>query len=291
MSLTNHAQLKGAEAFLALNGQMFRGVDVATASPAARLDALLDRAHVGYAEGDELPPGRHILYFLSSTLQSDLRDDGGNPRDNVLPATSLNQAIWAGTRVEYRSAIRIGDRIERVTTLKNLERVDTPSGELVRLTLQDEISTPRGIAVAEETDLMFRRKPAVATAPPEPPPAPAVAAAVRNVVADTRLLFRFSALVFNAHRIHYDLAYTRDVEGYPGLIVHGPLQTALLLDLVRRSYPQRTVRSAQIRSHRPVFAGDTLTLKASQAQGASVVAWNEAADGRPTLVMTVALDS
>jgi 3-methylfumaryl-CoA hydratase len=175
--------------------------DVVTTSPLKRMDALLDHEFVEHREGQIVPSGRHHFFFLSRTRQSQTKHDGGNPRDAVLPQMPFNQAMWLGTRTEYPGVMRVGERITKSTTLQNIQLKESGQVPFVLLTVRDEISAPSGHAVIEETDLLFGDKPSTLTAPPNGADRPTSPKLEVSLVADAPLLFQFSALAFNSHRI------------------------------------------------------------------------------------------
>src|SRR5204863_8799842 len=144
---------------------------------------------------------------------------------------------------------RIGDQITRETRFIYSKETTGPSGPLVFVVVRHEISNGNGLAVAEEHDIVYRDHGSAGASQA----APADAAWERTIQADDVLLFRYSALTFNAHRIHYDRRYATEVEGYPGLVVHGPLIATLLMDLLRRELPDAFVAAYQFKAIRPLF--------------------------------------
>lgn len=271
------------ESFQSLIGRKVEHRDVVTVSPLERFSAWLDREDPKPAPGDPIPPGAHLLYFLSTTRQSKLIASGGSPRDDIEPPLPLQRKVWAGCRMEYLKPIRVGDEIRRVAYVKTLTPKQGRSGPLVFTTLRDEIYGPKGLAMTEEMDLIYREDPKGTETPPPPQPKPAAAAWRRSVKADAPLLFRFSALTYNSHRIHYDYVYTTQVEGYPALLVTGPLQALLLLDLARRNAPQKAIAEFSCRALRPIYEGTLIAVEGAPApEGATL--WT--ADDAGALGMT-----
>jgi 3-methylfumaryl-CoA hydratase len=209
--------------------------DLATAWPAAAMSATLDRHDPPLNDGDAIPEGWHWLYFLETAPASELAHDGHPKRGGFLPPVTLPRRMWAGGRLDFRRPIRIGERLRRESEILSVEPKSGKSGNLVFVTVRHTVSAASDIAVVEEHDIVYRE--AAQPGAPTPPgkPAPANVVWRHEVMPDEAMLFRYSALTFNAHRIHYDLDYCRKEEGYPGIIVHGPLQTTLLLDLCRRN--------------------------------------------------------
>jgi len=231
--------------------------DVVAAFPVAALGATLDRDDPSPRNGDALPPLWHWLYFLPIYRQSEAGPDGHMRRGGFLPPVPLPRRMWAGSRVRFRQALRVGDAVRRVSTVADVSHKSGRSGDLVFVVVRHEISAGDGIAIAEEHDIVYRDAPRAGERTAAPPPGSAGTTAdapwQRVVHPDPLLLFRYSALTFNGHRIHYDRSYVTEVEGYPGLVVHGPLLATLMLDLLRRERPDAKVVEFRFRALRPVF--------------------------------------
>ncbi len=260
--------------------------DTLTAWPVAALSATLDRDDPDPGAGDPIPPGWHWLYFLEAKPASQLGPDGHPKRGGFLPPVALPRRMWAGGRIEFRQALRVGETPRRDSEIIAVEPKQGKSGSLVFVTLRHTISAAGDIAVVEEHDIVYRE--AAKPGDPAPPakPAPREAAWRREIVPDPVLLFRFSALIFNGHRIHYDLDYCRHVEHYPGLIVHGPLQTILLLDLCRRN-ETRPVKKLDYRALHPVFHTERFTVNGNPgADGSKAELWTANAAGNYAMAGT-----
>ena len=224
--------------------------DVVTAAPLAELSALLDRDDPLPREGDAIPPLAHWLYFLDTHRQSGLGPDGHPRRGEFLPPVPLPRRMWAGSRLEFLRPLAVGTRATRKSTIKDVSVKEGRSGTLVFVTVRHEISDAKGIAITDEHDIVYRGEGGGIAAPVA---APGNEAWRREIHPDPVLLFRYSAVTFNGHRIHYDHPYVTQVEGYPGLIVHGPLIATLLVDLLRRNRPQANLRRYTFRAMRPLF--------------------------------------
>jgi len=227
--------------------------DNATAAPVRNLSATLDRDDPLPQAGTELPPLWHWLYFLPGQRQSELGPDGHARRGGFLPPVPLPRRMWAGGRLTWHAPLRVGDSIERTSTIAGVTHKSGRSGDLVFVLVRHEVRNAQGLALTEEHDIVYRPLAQPRDAVPAPQPAPADAPWSREIVPDPVLLFRYSALTFNGHRIHYDRSYVTGVEGYPGLVVHGPLIATLLVDLARRERPDATLRSFSFRAVRPTF--------------------------------------
>jgi 3-methylfumaryl-CoA hydratase len=234
--------------------------DVVTPWPMAALAATLDRDDPMPTDGDPLPPLWHWLYFLSTDRQSTLGEDGHAKRGGFLPPVPLPRRMWAGGRFEFHHQLRVGDQITRVSTIQDVREKEGRSGPLAFVVVRHEISNAQGLALWEEHDIVYRDIPLSAADVPIVPLAPEHSAWQRTIVPDDVLLFRYSALTFNGHRIHYDRRHATEVEGYPGLIVHGPLVATLLLDLARRELPQADIASFNFRAVAPLFDTGPFTV-------------------------------
>jgi 3-methylfumaryl-CoA hydratase len=199
-------------------------------------------------------PCLHWALCLPDDVQ--LAADGHPPKGGFLPPVDLPRRMWAGGRVEWFDALRVDDTVQRRSTVSAVRPKTGASGELVFVTVDHEIATGRGVAVRERQDIVYRRPPQLgAAAAPSIGRAPAVPALRRTIEPSVPWLFRFSALTFNAHRIHYDRPYATQVDGYDGLVVHGPLLAALMATLAAElaSGRRATVTAMDFRALRPVF--------------------------------------
>ncbi|HHG5537204.1 acyl-CoA dehydrogenase [Pseudomonas aeruginosa] len=249
--------------------------DTLAAAPLALLDATLDR------KTDQLLLPWHWLYFLPNAPTADLGADGHPLRQGFLPPITAPRRMWAGSRIEVSNLdVGIGEGLRRTTHIRSVETKQGASGELVFLGLRHEISGSSGVLVREDQDLVYRDAPAPGAALPEGKPARTDEKWCRKVQPTSTLLMRFSALTFNAHRIHYDRDYATHVEGYPGLVVHGPLVATLLLDLAYEHLPGIRVVEFSFRAVRPLFDGAPFYLCACPAEQPNRLdLWARDADG------------
>lgn len=259
--------------------------DIATEAPAKLLAATLDRENAP-GSGEELPCLWHWLYFLPAVRRRDLGEDGHPKRGAFMPPVSLPRRMWAGGQIEFRLPIRIGEPIRRRATIADVVGKAGRAGPLIFVRVVHEIEGPRGVALVEERDIVFRGiDPGRAAA--EPPEAAGEAQWSERAVADPVLLFRYSALTFNSHRIHYDGTYATQVEGYPRLVVTGPLIATLLSELATGRIPNRAIRRLSFRSVGPLFAGEAFTLAGRRDQD-RLELW--AANARNRLAMSAQAD-
>ncbi len=253
--------------------------DLAAAWPIAALAATLDRRDPFPQPGEPIPLSGHWLYFLETAPGSDLSHDGHPKRGGFLPPVPLPRRMWAGGRIDFRKPVRVGETISRESEVMSVEAKSGNSGDLVFVMVRHTVKSGGVVAIVEEHDIVYREAAKPGAAAPAGKPAPPAAAWRRELQTNEAALFRYSALIFNAHRIHYDIDYCRDVEGYPGLIVHGPLQTTLLLDLCRRHDP-RPVRTLDYRATHPVFHQETFSVNGQPAaDGKSAELWTANAAG------------
>jgi 3-methylfumaryl-CoA hydratase len=266
--------------------------DVVTPTPYAALAATLDGEPARPSRGTVLPPLWHWLYFLPLAKASELGDDGHARRGGFLPPVELPRRMWAGGRFDFRAPLAIGDALTRTSTIEDVAVKKGRGGTLVFVTVRHEITRDADgvLALVEHHDIVYREPPAAGAPPPPSTPAPA-AAWQRIVAPDPVLLFRYSALTFNAHRIHYDQPYVTGVEGYRGLVVHGPLMATLLVDLVRRERPAAGIQRFAFRALRPVFDVAPFAVCGAPIAGSrDVRLWIRDPDGQLAMEGTATLD-
>jgi 3-methylfumaryl-CoA hydratase len=252
--------------------------DLVTAVPVAALSATLDRDDPEPVNGTAVPPLWHWLYFLPISPLGEAGPDGHPKRGGFLPPVPLPRRMFAGGRFEYRHALKVGDSISRTSRITDVSGKEGRSGTLVFVTVRHEIAGTAGIAMTEEHDIVYRENPRADAPVPKPQAARTDEAFSRKITPDPVLLFRYSALTFNSHRIHYDRFYVTAVEGYPGLIVHGPLIATFLTDLLRRNLPQAAVRRFEFRAVRPLFDIHSFTVCGRQ-DGNRVALWTRDHEG------------
>ena len=264
-------------------GRTERRSDTATATPVAALAATLDRDDRPPLPGTDLPPLWHWLYFLPLAPQHEIGPDGHPQRGGFLPPVPLPRRMWAGGRLQFHQPLRVGEAITRDSRIADVSVKHGRSGSLVFVTVQHLISNNTGLAITEEHDIVYRDAPAPGAPSPTPQAAPAGETFSRLITPDPVLLFRYSALTFNGHRIHYDRPYVTGVEGYPGLIVHGPLIATLLLDVLRRELPGARVKRFDFKALRPVFDIHSFTVCGHHDGSGRVALWTRDHDGWLTM--------
>ncbi len=260
--------------------------DTIGATPITALNATLDHAPLAVGPGMALPPLWHWLYFLPLHRQSEIGPDGHARRGGFLPPVPLPRRMWAASQLEFRAPIRVDDRVERRSTIAAVTTKEGRSGPLVFVTVRHEIRCNGNAepALVELHDIVYREARRPGDAEPAPQRASAGAPWRREIAADPALLFRYSALTFNGHRIHYDRRYVTEVEGYPGLVVHGPLIATLLLDLVRRERPDAEVAAFRFKAIRPTFDLQPFRVNgAPQSDPRNIKLWAEDHEGWLTM--------
>ncbi len=225
--------------------------------PARALAATLDAP--APEAGDVLPPGWHWSYFLEAVPPGRIGIDGHPRRGDFLPPIDhLPRRMYAGGQLRWLAPLRIGTTATRTSEVQRVDQKSGRTGPLVFVTVTHTIAVEAGPCIEETQNLVYRGTPEPGSSPPAPKTAPPEAQWSRLVQPDPVLLFRYSALTFNGHRIHYDTPYVREVEGYPDLIVHGPLMATLLLETLRHEAGMACPATFTFRALRPVYANAPL---------------------------------
>jgi 3-methylfumaryl-CoA hydratase len=239
-------------------GKTESSVDHVTIPLVHRLAATLDRADPMPSNGDRLPQGWHMMLHPRVVRHSQLGKDGHPERGDFLPPVPLPRRMFAGRRITFHDDLRVGDEVRRDARIQDVVIKQGRNGQMVFVTLNVELTTPRGLALTEEHDVVYRAEPAPGTPPAPPQPAPGNPVWSRTATPDSVMLFRISALCFNGHRIHTDHPYVTQVEGYPNLVVPGSLHTLLIFELAREKATP-AFRYIAWRNVRPLFANNPLT--------------------------------
>jgi len=239
-------------------GRVEEAIDRISPRQARQMAATLGVA-CDCAEGAVLPVLWHWMGWTPEAPMAELGPDGHPARGGFLPPVPLERRMWAGGRLRFLAPLRIGEEMRRRSEIVKVSEKTGTTGRMVFVTVHHRVEGAAGLAVEEEQDIVFIAMPE-RFVPPPPVVAPA-ADWTRPVTADEVRLFRFSALTFNAHRIHFDLPYATGVEKYPGLVVHGPLQAMLLMEAGRARRGGAVPAGYRFRGVRPAFHFDTLTLQ------------------------------
>ena len=257
-------------------GRRAVSTDVVTPGPANLLRLTFGRPEPELRSGDPLPPGWLCLYFLPTFRQDGLRADGSPLDAGVVPPMPLPRRMFAGERLRFHRPIRIGDELRRETELVDLALKSGGTGTLVFATVLSRVYAAQELALEEERRTVFREEIKVGerNQAPRREDAPVDVPWQRRVDPDPILLFRFSALTFNSHRIHYDRPWAMDTEGYPGLVVHGPLTSTLLVDFARDHNPGRAFLTYTTQARAPLFDTAPFELRGRpKADGRGAELW------------------
>ncbi len=263
--------------------------DTVGATPLRALAATLDRDDAAPQPGDAVPPLWHWLYFLPLHRQSEIGADGHPQRGAFMPPVPLPRRMWAGSDMEFAQPLRVGQAIERQSCIQDVRLKAGRTGPLLFVDVRHEVRAGGALALVDVHHIVYREM----QAPGEPPAAgtaaPQAAHWVRRIQPDDVLLFRYSALTFNGHRIHYDRRYVTGVEGYPGLVVHGPLIATLLLDLLRRELPQARLTAFSFRAVKPLFDTHPFEVCGHQESARTVKLWARSPEGHVAMDATATL--
>lgn len=261
-------------------GRTERARDLVTASALAGLSATLDRADPHPELGAAALDGAHWLFFHPHARQSELDATGHSSTGEFLPPAPLPRRMWAGGRLRLHKPLRVGQEIERVSTIRDITVKQGRSGMLVFVLVHHAVSGPEGLAVEEEHDIVYREAARPDETPRPPQMAPNNAMWTRTVAPDATLLFRFSALTFNASRIHYDYRYVTEVEGYPGVIVSARLVAIMLMQMCQAENRAGDLEEFDFRFVRPLFDAAPFTLAGRTGESAaSASLWAANAEG------------
>jgi len=258
-------------------GRTESSVDHAVARPIRALSVTFDTTP--YAEpGDRIPNLWHWIYFRPLALMSQVDTDGHPKRGGFLPPLPIERRMWAGGRLTFHAPLRIGDVIEKKSEILKVDEKQGKAARMAFVTVKHDVFSPRGLAISEEQDIVYIEIPKTFVLP-KPIPLPDKLTWQRPYPIEPVLLFRFSAVTFNGHRIHYDLRYTTEVEKYPGLVVHGPLQAMLMMRAAETRNPRRRVARYSFRGVRPLFDFDKLFLSGRTREDGGLDLYTSNGDG------------
>lgn len=253
--------------------------DLIAAFPSNALAASLDRDDPLYEIGDPLPPLWHWLHFLPIHKLQDSGYDGHAALGTFLPPVPLPRRMWAGSRLTFHAPMKIGQHLTKRSIIKSVSHKSGRSGGLVFVTVQHDVYDRDAQCLSEEHDIVYRAA-AEKDAPPfVPTQAPVHSDFSRKIEPDPILLFRYSALTFNGHRIHYDHPFCIETEGYDGLVVHGPLLATLMLDLLRREMPDAYVSAFEFRARAPIFDTHNFSIHGQPNPDDTIHLWIQRHDG------------
>ena len=269
-------------------GRSQEASDIVTAQLVKGLRSTLFQEIGEPKTGEAAPFTVHWCLAQPVFPMSELGPDGHPTRGGFLPPVPLPRRMWAGGELEFLDSLRVGDEATRTSRISDVTLKSGSTGPLCFVSVEHTVRTPRGTAIRERQDIVYREVGSASAAAPAKPaaapakPAPPAAQHRETHVSDPVLLFRYSALTFNGHRIHYDRDYVTKVEGYPGLIFHGPLQAALIVEMAAKLRGGRPPKKLVYRGVQPLFEGSEFSINAND-NGASLELWTANAGGQPTM--------
>jgi 3-methylfumaryl-CoA hydratase len=264
-------------------GRTTEASDIVTAQLVKGLRATLFQEIGDPKPGDAAPFTSHWCLAPPVFPMSQLSQDGHPARGGFLPPVPLPRRMWAGGELEFRDALRVGDESKRASRISDVTMKIGSTGVLCFVSVEHEVTTPRGTAIRERQDIVYRDASSGQSAPQaKPAAAPPLAQHRESHMADPVLLFRYSALTFNGHRIHYDRDYVTEVEGYPGLIFHGPLQASFIVELAAKLRGGKPPRKFSYRGLQPLFEGSEFSINANET-AAGMELWTANSAGQPTM--------
>ena len=264
-------------------GRTQEATDIVTAQLVKGLRATLFQEVGEPRSGDAAPFTVHWCLAQPVFPMSMLGADGHPTRGGFLPPVPLPRRMWAGGEIEFRDALRVGDESTRTSRISDVTVKTGSTGQLCFVSVEHTVTSSRGVAIRERQDIVYREMTgAHASAPAKPAPPPPAAQHRETHVSDSVLLFRYSALTFNGHRIHYDRDYVTKVEGYPGLIFHGPLQAAFIVEMAAKLRGGKAPKKFTYRGVQPLFEGGEFSINAND-NGAAMELWTANDAGQPTM--------
>jgi 3-methylfumaryl-CoA hydratase len=260
-------------------GRTTEASDTVTAQLVKGLRATLFQDIGEPKAGDAAPFTTHWCLAQPVFPMSQLGPDGHPTRGGFLPPVPLPRRMWAGGELQFLDTLRVGDEPKRSSRISDVTMKTGSTGTLCFVSVEHEVTTPRGTAIRERQDIVYREMSSTPQAPAASPPA---AQHRETHMADPVLLFRYSALTFNGHRIHYDRDYVTKVEGYPGLIFHGPLQATFIVELAAKLHNGKPPKKFSYRGLQPLFEGSEFSINANKNDNGMEL-WTANSAGQPTM--------
>jgi 3-methylfumaryl-CoA hydratase len=263
-------------------GNTEKNIDIVTGHLVRGLRATLFMEIGEPKPGEAAPFTAHWCLAPPVYPMSQLGPDGHPARGGFLPPVPLPRRMWAGGELEFIDVLRVGDEMKRSSRISDVTMKAGSTGPLCFVSVQHEVTTPRGVAIRERQDIVYRDMTQSAPTAAKPRAAPPPSKHRESHMADEVLLFRYSALTFNGHRIHYDRDYVTKVEGYPGLIFHGPLQAAFLVEFAAKLHGGAAPKKFVYRGVQPLFEGSEFSVNANDTD-AGMELWTANSEGAPTM--------
>jgi 3-methylfumaryl-CoA hydratase len=275
------------ESFKSYIGKSETATDIVTGSVMLKFAATLGLEKAPVDKGEVVPPGWHGGFFPPSHRPTQMREDGQASGGGLIPAIPLPRRRIGGTRMTFHEPLRVGDEIKKVTEIADMQIDDGPGGAMVTIIEKSSISSSRGLAVVEERDMMMLSEARADAAPKAAPTVPAEAKWKRVFEPKTPLLFRFSAIRFNSHRIHYDRDYVTKVEKLPGLVVQTSLICQLMIEMCRSEVPSRALSYFGFQTARQTYDTGNFTIAgAPSADGREATMWSIDSNGNVIMTAT-----
>jgi 3-methylfumaryl-CoA hydratase len=275
------------ESFKSYIGKSETAIDVVTGSVMLKFAATLGLEQAPVDKGEIVPPGWHGGFFPPSHRPNQMREDGQASGGGFMPAIPLPRRRIGGTRMTFHEPLRVGDEIKKVTEIADLQIDDGPSGAMVTIVERSSISSSRGLGVVEERDMMMLSEARADAAPRTAPAVPAEAKWKQVYEPKSSLLFRFSAIRFNSHRIHYDRDYVTKVEKLPGLVVQTSLICQLMIEMCRREVPNKALAYFGFQTSRQTYDTGNFTIAGNpSADGREATLWSLDAGGNVAMTAT-----
>ena len=275
------------ESFKSYIGKSETATDVVTASVMLKLAATLGIEKAPLDKGEAVPPGWHNCFFPASHRPAQMREDGQASGGGIAPPIPLPRRRIGGTRMTFHEPLRIGDEIKKVTEIGDIQVDDGPDGAMVTVIEKSSISTSRGLAVVEERDMVLLSETRAAAAPKASPPVPTEAKWKRVFEPRASLLFRYSAIRFNSHRIHYDRDYCVKVEKLPGLVVQTSLICQLFIEMCRSEVRSHQLSYFGFKTARQTYDTGNFTIAGTpSADGSEAVLWSLDPNGNVAMTAT-----
>ena len=275
------------ESFKSYIGKSETSIDVVTGSVMLKFAATLGLEKAPTDKGEVVPPGWHGGFFPPSHRPTQMREDGQASGGGLIPAIPLPRRRIGGTRMTFHEPLRVGDEIKKVTEIADMQIDDGPDGAMVTIIEKSSISSSRGLGVVEERDMMMLSEARADAAPKAAPTVPAEAKWKRVFEPKTPLLFRFSAIRFNSHRIHYDRDYVTKVEKLPGLVVQTSLICQLMIEMCRSEVPNRALSYFGFQTARQTYDTGNFTIAGTpSADGREATLWSLDSNGTVTMTAT-----
>ena len=273
-------------------GRTERTTDHVDADRVSKMHATISDDSPLIQVGDLVPLLWHWMFFPAVAHRGELGRDGHPKKGGFLPPIDLPRRMWAGGRLEFSKAIAVGEVLDRTSTIKSIAPKQGRSGKMVFVTVEHQINCGGSNRLTEQHDIVYREDPnSTSNSAPSYIDAPSSWEHTFDIIPDPVTLFRYSALTFNGHRIHYDRKYCNEVEGYPGLVVHGPLIATYLVKLLTERYPNVDVDAFQFRAMKPIFDLHSFSVFSEQQSEAEIMLWAADHEGHVNMKANAAVCS